>query len=234
MNESRLIPFSLFWKNFRNEFPALNLNKRWFTPKSDAHGFIIEIPEYISNKLPSKFKLKLEEEEKKCNNECGTTIVESQNESKLQWFPNTERNYQSYSQTEKTQCELLSVFSFEQMLNAGKLSKNDLKDLPLFKIHVITTYMNHNHMEEDKTDDDDDSKDIELNRESQSYKDGINQKKESMEMFDEEDDEYDFIMKDNQVEVEEITNKSKQHQVKIIDLNDIEEMAKKHGIAFKN
>ena len=215
MKGSRLIPFPSFWKVFQNAFPSLNLNKSWFAPKNDARGFMIEIPDYISTELPSKFKSKLHEEKSSYNNDIGKANLEDRNEMKLQWFPNTERNYQLYAQIEKTHRELLRIFSFEQVMKTGKLNQNDIKDLPLFKIPVITSYMDYNHMEEDVSDDDDDSKNVVMNLESQSPMKSINHKKESTLTSDEEEDEYDSVMNDDRVNIEELTEKSEQPQFKI-------------------
>ena len=217
MDGSRLIPFHLFWQVFRNEFPSLKLNKNWFSPWNKSHGFIIEIPEYIAITLPKKFKLVLREERRTYNKWRNLQKVNPDDEMKIQWFPNTDRNYQVYSQIEKAQMEIIERFTLKQMLDTGKLGDDDIKDLPIKVIPVLMDVATKNDLISDMYCYND--KDIKEN--DKFICESIINESCSTRMNGSEKD-IDCIMKDRDNDCED-----DMYPFKIIDLNNVIDMIKK-------
>ena len=216
MNGSRLIPFHVFWQVFRNEFPSLKLSKNWFSPWNKSHGFMIEIPEYISITLPKKFKLVLREERRTYYKWRISQKVNPDDEMKIQWFPNTDRNYQIYSQIEKAQMEIIERFTLKQMLDTGKLDDDDIKDLPIKVIPVLMDVATNNDLISDMYCYNDN--DIKENDEF-VCKSTIN---ESCPMgMNDINEDIDSIMMDKEIDCKDTMN------FKIIDLNNVIDMIKK-------
>ena len=86
-NGSRFIPFSLFWKTFRNEFPSIKLSRNWFAPKMNIYGLMIEMPEYIALKMPNEFNDDLKAERINYNRLKQNHMSNQDVESKIQHFP---------------------------------------------------------------------------------------------------------------------------------------------------
>ena len=219
MDETRLIPFNSFWDVFRSKFPSIRFNKHWFAPRKEAHGFMIHIPNHIAIELPSEFQPELKEEKMRYNDYIADKYFENHTEMKLQWFPNTMKNYQLYAQIEKIQCELLRMFSFEEMIESGKLDENEAKDLPLSVI-ITMEKPNVDIMNEDNNGIDKKSIDFEM--------DLVSSKEQSFKNVEEEFD-LDFVMSDkSEIDLE----KGEQQQFKPINLNNVIEMANNYGIDF--
>ena len=224
-NGSRLIPFPLFWKLFRNEYPSLKLSKNWFAPNLSKYGLMIKIPDYIATKFPVEYNEKLKKERLNYNDFKRNQRMDIDIESKIQWFPNNQRNYQLYCEIEKNQMDILSVCTFKEMTESGKFTNEEINELPICKIPVIMAPPNGVY---------DDKKlnfQSELNREekqSDYNMNNMNYLSDEDNMLKVEDNDNDCIMNDTEVNDKLcVINYS---CFKQIGLNNISEMVKKYNL----
>ena len=224
-NGSNFIPFPSFWKIFREEFPSINLNRNWFAPNMVIHGLMVYIPKYVATTFPESLNSHLEQERSDYKKEIEQINIYQEIESKIQWAPNNNDNYQIYSRIEKTQTELLREYSLGEVVNSGKLNDNELNDLPICKIPLIMAQINGETC-------DDVFNDINMYQQKEKAF-NLNELESgnniSCTSNNEEQDD-DFIMDNNS---DEKFNDKISYHFKQIGLNNIEERAKKYGLLLK-